>query len=112
MAETSSAGKRRPPMFMCGTSKEDCTGSICSVNHGLNNGKVMAHGSRDQAFNCHKKALLKQGYVQIDSRAFRAPDDRPTVVLTKKAHFGSMLRNGKEGTRNQPMGHRNGVIVG
>lgn len=75
---------------------------------------MKGHGSSPQAFACHRRYLLKMGYTQIGGQAFRAPDDRPTLILTKKGRFGGKLRNGKEGTRNQPAGGRraaSGIVV-
>ena len=113
MAEKAAPGaRRRPPIYMCGTPREDCIGALMATNHGLSNGKVMAHSRHEQSFACAKRHLLRLGYTQIDSRAFRSPNpDEPTRVLTKKSRFGAKLRNGKEGTRNQPGGKRGGVVV-
>src|SRR6478735_8356039 len=97
---------RRPYLYLCGTLAEYCTGSLTPLNHGLEKLSLKSHSSSEESFKCAKRALLAQGYTQIDSRAFQPPDGGPIRVLTKKARFGGKMRNGKEGTRNMP--HKRG----
>lgn len=107
---------RKPMMYMCGTPRDSCGGSLSQVNASLG-GKRKIHASPQDAFNCHKNYLISQGYKQIDSRAFSPPDGGPVRVLTKPSRFGAALRNGKEGTRNMSNvkiaggGRRSGNIV-
>ena len=114
MSTKTNTGKNGTPkrgryMFMCGTPKEHCIGSMCKTNHGLQDA-VRAHGSPEAAFGCMKHYLLSQGYTTSGSRGFSAPNGGPTLVLTKKSRYGGRLRNGKEATRNQA--DRGGIIVG
>lgn len=97
---------RRPYLYLCGTPAAYCTGSLTPLNHGLEKEGLRAHSSTDESFKCAKRALLAQGYTQVDSRSFQPPDGGPIRVLTKKIRFGGKMRNGKEGTRNMP--HKRG----
>lgn len=96
--------QRRPYEYLCGTPGVSCSGHISKLNHGLEGRGIRAHGSRSAAFACQRRYLLSQGYTQVGGHAFAAPDDGPILILTKKSHYGGKLRNGKEGTRNQPDG--------
>lgn len=107
---------RRPVVYMCGTPKNSCSGSMSQVNAGLG-GNRKVHATSQEAFNCHKNHLIAQGYKQLDSRAFSPPDGGPVRILNKSSRFGAALRNGKEGTRNMSNvkipggGRRSGNIV-
>jgi hypothetical protein len=96
---------RRPYVYLCGVSKEYCTGMLTPLNHSLPEG-TRSHSSTTEAFRCAKNSLLAQGYTQVDARAYQPPGGGPIRVLTKKIRFGGKMRNGKEGTRNMP--HKRG----
>jgi hypothetical protein len=96
---------RRPYMYLCGVSKDLCTGTLTQLNNGMPDGTKI-HSSTTAAFNCAKHSLLAQGYTQVDARAFQPAGGGPIRVLTKKIRFGGKMRNGKEGTRNMP--HKRG----
>lgn len=91
------------------------------TNAGLRGGVNKAHVSHDAAFDCMRGYLLKTGWTQLDTRAYKPPPGHPAGseirVLTKRSRFGAKLRNGKEGTRNMPhvrghkAGARGGIIV-
>lgn len=94
--------KKRPHKFLCGTPLSHCTGSNGGgVSGGLKGAKL--HGSPEEAFKCHAKYMIADGYVQVGNREF-CKGDGPIVVLTKKSKFGAMLRGGKGGRYN-PKGH-------
>lgn len=114
MANTNS-NKNVPPkqgkyVFACGTPKEHCQGNNRAMNNGIRT--INVHGTTEDAFNCHKRYLLKTGYTQVDSRGFASPDNGPILVLTKKSRYGAKLRNGKQATRNMPLNARGGIIIG
>lgn len=107
------AGKQGTPkrgryLFLCGTPKERCMGSNTNCNHGLQN-SIKMHGTPEEAFNCYKRYLVKEGYTVVGSRALQAPNDGPIQILTKKSRFGAKMRNGKEATRN--ISGRGGVVI-
>lgn len=78
----------------CGVPKELCNGGTVLTNKSLG-GSIKAHGTSEEAFKCHKRYLLSQGYEQIGSRDFRPPDGGPILILSKKSKFGGKLRKGK-----------------
>lgn len=80
--------------YLCGVPKEECCGALTALPH---NSSMKTHGSSVQAFKCHAKWLLRQGYTQVGNREFAPPDGGPIRVLTKKSRFGGMLRPGKRG---------------
>lgn len=103
---------RKASAYMCGVPKGDCGGTLLTTNRALDG--VKGHGSPEDAFNCMRRHLLRQGYTQVGSRDFRPPDGGPIRVLTKKSRYGGKLRSGKEGTRNMPTKlakHRHGGMV-
>lgn len=115
-----SGGKRKPAVFLCGSPREHCTGSVATVNAGMRGTNAMrCHSSPEGAFQCHKNYLITVLHYTPcdDQRSLRPPDGGPVRVLTKPSRFGAKLRNGKEGTRNMPhvrghrAGARGGVIV-
>jgi hypothetical protein len=57
--------------------------------------KKKTHSSTDEAFLCHKKYLLSQGYTQVGSREFASPNGGPIRLLRKKSKYGTPLRKGK-----------------
>src|SRR5688500_14464476 len=80
---------------LCGVPDNECSGGNFPVNKGMHVKRT--HESPQQAFKCHKRWLLKQGYEQIGSREFRPPDGSETLVLTKQSKFGGKVRKGKTG---------------
>lgn len=92
-----SANKRKPYMHTCGVPKDQCSGTNSRVNMALGTSRKL-HQSPDDAFRCHQRYLIGQGFKQLSPREFLTPDG--VRVLTKPCRFGSMVRNGKEGTRN------------
>ena len=81
--------------ILCGVPKINCTGSITVMSARMRD--VKSHSSRDEAFRCYKRYLVKvEGYTQIGSREFRK-EGHPIRVLTKRIRFGGMLRSGKSG---------------
>lgn len=94
-----SANKRKPYMWTCGCPKDACSGANARVNMALGTGRRL-HPSPEDAFRCRQRYLISIGYEQLGSREFKAPDGSGVLILTKQSRFGSMLRNGKEGTRN------------
>lgn len=95
----------KPYAYLCGVPSEKCAGIRLTVNHGLGGG-TRGHVSPEEAFKCHARHLLKEGWVQVGPRDFRPPDGGPILVLTKRTKFGGKLRSGKEGNRNMPMNQR------
>lgn len=101
----------KPYAHLCGVPREKCSGSNLLLNHGMPT-NYKGHASSEAAFNCYRKHLIEQGYVQVSARDFKPPDGGPVLVTTKKSRFGAKLRIGKEGTRNMPHGHKGkGVII-
>jgi hypothetical protein len=79
---------------LCGVPVLECLGSGYITTQALSK---KAHASRVEAFRCMRKHLMRQGFTQIGPREFRPPDGGPIRVLTKKARFGGLLRQGKAG---------------
>lgn len=109
--------ERKPPCFLCGVPKDKCAGTLSTVNAALG-GNKKAHTSSEDAFACHRRFLVGEGYKQVGTRAFDPQNGGPVLIISKKSRFGARLRNGKEGTRNMSgvrakgNGARGGVIVG
>lgn len=101
-------------VVVCGTPEEFCQARRGLLNNGLKAKGIRVHPNHEAAFNCYKNYLLKNGYTQMDSRAFAAPNNGPIQVLTKKSRFGTELRQGKTGggSRFMPMGLKCGIITG
>lgn len=95
--------------YACGTPYQHCGGGIGQVSHALI-GKVKLHSSPQQAFNCHVKYLISQGYEKVGAREYKAPDGSGIRVLTRKSRFGSPMRPGKAG-RNMPPSPKGGLIT-
>lgn len=84
--------------YLCQTPQDQCGGSHRAMNHGLENIKKRAHGSPSEAFRCHRRYLLAQGFTQVGGRDFSPPgNEGPVLVLTKKSRYGGKLRPGKTG---------------
>lgn len=92
-------GKAR---YLCGTPGEKCTGPLAKLSNSLKAKGYHDHGSPSEAFNCHRRYLISEGYELTGSRELRAPDGSGIRVLTKKIRFGAKMRPGKEGQRNMP----------
>ena len=93
--------------FACGVPKGFCTGGVMKTSFDMG---FKGHGTSQQAFDCHRKYLLTQGYQQIGSRTFRKAGE-PIMVLAKKSHFGARLRRGKESTRHMPARRTGGYVL-
>src|SRR5262245_26012836 len=98
-------GKRR----LCGVPPHECCGTSGGLSPGLSFG-LKSHATPEQAFECHRAWLLRQGYRQVGGREFESPHGG-VVVLTKKSRFGAPLRGGKE-NRSMPARFTGGTIVG
>lgn len=97
-------------VVLCGVPEGACTAGKKKVSQGI--GKfIKAHSDHTEAFNCHVKWLLSQGYERIGSREFKPSDGGYVRVLTKKSRFGARLRNGKESGRSMPPKRRGGVAI-
>ncbi len=83
----------------CGVPESECLGTYTATN--LRNAKL--HATQLEAFKCHAKHLLSQGFVQVGPREFASPKDGPIRVLTKKCRFGAPYRQGKN---NDKAGNR------
>ena len=95
--------------YLCGTPTDHCSGSMTKCSNHMKATKT--HVSSVEAFKCHAKYLINvEGYQQIGSREFAAPNNGPIRVLTKKSRFGAMLRGGKEG-RSMPKAFVGGTLV-
>ena len=84
---------------LCGVPSNQCVGGNYPVNKGFHINKV--HNSPEEAFKCHARYLMSQGYTQIGSREFRPSDGGPIQVLTKKSRFGAAVRRGKGGEKGE-----------
>ena len=93
---TTRGGKRR----LCGVPADHCCGALSRFSRGLREGSK-SHTGPEDAFQCYRSWLLRQGYRQVGSREFESPHDGCIFVLTKKGRIGAMLRGGKEG-RHMP----------
>ncbi len=103
-ANTSPTGKGSYK-YLCGTPVDNCGGSIGKLSAGLAKGRAQkVHNSSEQAFNCHARYLVSEGFEKLSSREFRNPDGSGIRVLTKKSRFGAKLRSGKAGSNlpNRP----------
>lgn len=101
--------KKRPHRYLCGVPSERCVGSMTGASGGLHKGCKM-HGSPVEAFKCHAKYLVSQGFAQVGPREFASPNNGPVRVLTKKSRFGARARGGK-GDRFMPEQQVGGVVI-
>lgn len=102
-----------PYKYTCGTPKETCSGAKLTVSHHLQGtSQSRGHATPEDAFKCHRKHYLDQGYTMLDGRALVPPAEigGPVVILTKPSHFGAALRGGK-GARSMPNGNHGGNIA-
>lgn len=106
-APTTGRGATR---YLCGVPPDDCRGSAAILSAGFKAKGYKIHNTSTEAFNCMKQHLLKQGYTQVDSRAFSPPGGGPIRVLTKKSRYGAKMRPGKGG-RNMPSGRTGGIVT-
>lgn len=95
-------------VVLCGVPELECTGGKLVTDQML--GTHKAHQSRAEAFRCHKRYLLKQGFTQLSPREFVNPENKRVRILNKQSKFGALLRPGKEGSRYMPKTGR-GVII-
>jgi hypothetical protein len=90
------ASRKRIKRRLCGVPFEECQGEAVKLSPGLSSG-LKCHATPEDAFECHRVWLLRQGYKQVGGREFESPHNGRIVVLTKKRRFGAILRGGKEG---------------
>jgi hypothetical protein len=107
---THAAGRKRGKRRLCGVPSNECCGSAGKLSPGLSVG-LKSHADPEEAFDCYRAWLLRQGYRQVGGREFEAPDGGPILVLTRKRRFGALLRGGKEG-RFMPGQFVGGSIIG
>jgi hypothetical protein len=93
--------------FLCGVPHDECEGAKVTTSAGVRASK--AHSSSEEAFNCHKRWLIKRGYKQIGTHEFQFGAG-PIVVLSKKSKFGGRLRPGKLSSRSMPHKRTGGSI--
>jgi hypothetical protein len=62
----------------------------------VNKRGVKVHATPQEAFACHARYLISQGYTRLGQREFHK-EGEPIRVLTKKSRFGGILRGGKKG---------------
>jgi hypothetical protein len=104
-----SAGRKSRKRRLCGVPVHECRGDAGGLSPGLSG--LKSHATAEEAFECYRAWLLRQGYRQIGSREFVPPGIGGIVVLTRKSRFGALLRGGKEG-RHMPALFAGGAIVG
>ncbi len=95
--------------YLCGV-KNGCTGGNIETPKGMMKG----HPTSTEAFKCKCRSLLRQGYIQSGSREFSL-NDEPILVLSKKTHFGGVIRGGKtekSSSRGAFMLRHGGTIIG
>jgi hypothetical protein len=85
--------RKRPHKYLCGVPNQFCVGSNSAVPNAFKH-NCKLHGSPQEAAKCYARYLVKQGYTQVGSREFAAPNGGPIHVLTKKCRFGSRFRGG------------------
>lgn len=100
---------------LCGVPADSCSGANTDVNARMESkgGGRKLHSSHEEAFKCHARFLVAQGYAQVGSREFQL-EDGPILVLTKKSRFGGRMRPGKsgeKGTSNRNMPVRGAGLV-
>jgi len=105
----SSAGRKARKRRLCGLPAHECRGDSGGLSPGLP--AVKSHATPQEAFECYRAWLLRQGYCQVGGREFQSPGGGRIVVLTKRSRFGALLRGGKEG-RHMPAQFPGGAIVG
>ena len=103
--------------FTCGVPRNECNGAEVQLTNSLKSTGIKVHGTSEQAFNCHVRYLLKQGYKRLGTREFTKDDDSPILILNKKSHFGGVFRQGKKekttnsGRRVMPKEFNGGIIA-
>lgn len=105
---------------ICGVHPDECLGFMPSrLSHALDGmwprkaGKKVhtkVHRTHEEAYQCKKRYLVRQGYTPRRNREFKPPDGGPILVLDKKCRYGAELRKGKDG-RLMPQQRHNGVII-
>ena len=104
------ASRKRTKRRLCGVPFEECQGEAGKLSPGLSSG-LKCHATPQDAFECHRAWLLRQGYKQVGGREFESPYTGCIAVLTKKSRFGAVLRGGKEG-RHMPGHFLGGCLIG
>lgn len=75
---------------LCGVPSRECGGAELLLNKRY----MKVHATPPEAFKCHVKWLISQGYKQVGTREF-CKDNGSVLILTKKCRFGGTLRLGK-----------------
>ena len=101
--------------YICGVPNARCSGGTILTNSSIGGGtnQMKAHSDPVEAFKCHKKMLLDDGWKQRGSREFSPPGGGPIKVLTKQSKFGTRLRMGKnqEGKGSRYMPYSGGGFI-
>jgi hypothetical protein len=95
--------------YLCGTPPAECYGSYTDTSARASEAAKQKmrkmHSTREEAFKCHCRYLLRTGHKRVGPREFETPHGS-VLVLTKKSHFGGELKRGKseggKGTRFMP----------
>lgn len=92
--------------YTCGVPDHFCSAGLVQASQGM----IKLHSSSEEAFNCHKKYLLSQGFIQLKGNEFRPPNGGPVRVLTRPGRFGGVYRQEKnidgKGNRVVPKVHK------
>lgn len=94
--------------YLCGVPKDNCTGTGVAANQSLHKFQKV-HSSPQEAFACHARHLISQGYVKIGSKEFSKPGE-PVRVLTRPGKFGGVMRAGKTGETGKAAGSNTRVV--
>lgn len=105
----SPASRKTRKRRLCGLPAQECRGDAVRLSPGLP--ALRSHATPEEAFECYRAYLLRQGYRQVGGREFESPGGGRVVVLTKRSRFGARLRGGKEG-RHMPTQLLGGAVVG
>lgn len=96
-------------VYLCGVPEGQCNG-FAFTTHNLWRGSRRAHGSREEAFRCHVRHLIAEGFTQLGPREFKAPNGGPIRILTKRSRFGAEMYWTSEKTRFMPKNP--GIVIG
>lgn len=98
----------RRQRFLCGVPKDECTGGILHTDQTFTTTKC--HASREEAFSCMRRFLIRQQFVPLSTREFVNPQTGSIRILPKKSKFGGRLRSGKgeDGARFEPESGKGG----
>ena len=94
--------------YTCGVPELECSGGKKMVGSSMEK----LHGGRDEAFKCHVRYLLSQGFTRQGQREFKNPENGRIRVLTKKSRFGQVFYYTKEKTRYMRPHGKQGHVAG